>query len=43
MKEIIKKMSAMLTIVVVAIIACVAMTSCDDEPDSEIIYNMGIT
>ena len=40
MKEIIKKMSAMLTIVVVAIIA---LTSCDDEPDSEIIYNMGIT
>ena len=43
MKEIIKKMSAMLTIIVAAIIACVAMTSCDEEPDSEIIYNMGIT
>ena len=43
MKEIIKKMSAMLTIVAVAIIACVAMTSCDDEPDSEIIYVVFVT
>ena len=44
MKEIIKKMSAMLTVLAVAIIACFSMTSCsDDEPDSEIIYSMGIT
>lgn len=44
MKEIIKKMSAMLTVLAVAIIACFSMTSCsDDEPDSEIIYSMGIS
>ena len=44
MKEIIKKMSAMLTVLAVSFIACLSTTSCsDDEPNGDIIYSMGIS
>lgn len=43
MKEIIKKMSAMLTVAAIALIASLSLTSCSDDPESDIIYNMGIS
>ena len=43
MKEIIKKMSAMLTVAVIALIASLSLTSCSDDPENDIIYNMGIS
>lgn len=43
MKEIIKKMSAMLTVAVIALIASLSLTSCSDDPETDIIYNMGIS
>ena len=43
MKEIIKKMSAMLTVAAIALIASLSLTSCSDDPETDIIYNMGIS
>ena len=43
MKEIIKKMSAMLTVAAIALIASLSLTSCRDDPETDIIYNMGIS
>ena len=43
MKEIIKKMSAILTVAAIALIASLSLTSCSDDPETDIIYNMGIS
>ena len=43
MKGIIKKMSAMLTVAAIALIASLSLTSCSDDPETDIIYNMGIS
>ena len=44
MKENLKKMSAMLTAVAIAVLACFSITSCDDDdPETDIIYTMGFS
>ncbi|MGM9833953.1 MAG: hypothetical protein ACI31A_09755, partial [Candidatus Limisoma sp.] len=44
MKENLKKMSAMLTAVMIAVLASFTITSCDDDdPETDIIYTMGIS